>query len=313
MRRSVRYNHEQFMSLQTILQFAVPMTTFFLMIIVGMDVTSDDFRKVLKSPKTFLVGTLGQCSLPLCAWLVLIVFNPIPAVTEGMVLVASAPAGGISTYYSYLAGVNVALSIVLTSVSCILAAVTMPLLLRLFHFLSPESGTFLVPIPTLFGQLIRLLVIPVLIGFIVRAYKPDFVVRFGKILRRIGFVALGFLIVLIFNQTWDLFLSSWLEIVRAAALFIFISMLVGYAFGMLFRFERRDSFTLLIEYGTRNTAICTTTAVIILHRTEFATFAAIYFLVEAILIVPLILLFKHFRIFFMTWRSSRPGDSGLTN
>jgi bile acid:Na+ symporter, BASS family len=125
------------MSVQTILEFAVPWTTFFLMIIVGMDVTADDFRKVRNSPKAFCVGILGQYTLPLCGWFVLVLIKPIPAVADGMMLMASAPPGGISTYYSYLARVNVALSIVLTTTSCICAALTMPALLHIFHSLSP--------------------------------------------------------------------------------------------------------------------------------------------------------------------------------
>jgi len=280
------------MSIQTILEFAIPWITFFLMIIVGMDVTGNDFRMVRKSPKGFFIGTLGQYTLPLSAWLVLIFLKPIPAVTEGLILVASAPSGGISTYYTHLARANVALSIVLTTISCLCAAVTMPLLLRFFHFLSPESSTYPVPIAVLFGQLIRLILLPILIGFLIRSHRPDFVKRFGKTLKSIGFVALGFLIALIFYQTWDLFVSRWEEIVRTAAFFVLISMLVGYTFGVLFRLNKQDSFTLLIEYGTRNTAICTAIAVVLLHRTEFATFAAIYFLVEAALVLPIIVLFR---------------------
>jgi bile acid:Na+ symporter, BASS family len=163
-----------------------------------------------------------------------------------------------------------------------------------FSLSMTQGGVASIPIRILFVQLIRLLVIPVFIGFIVRSYKPDFVRDYGKILRRIGFVALGFLIGIIFYQTWDLFVASWLEIVKAGAFFVLLSMMVGYGFGILFRLNQSDAFTLSIEYGTRNTAICTATAVIILHRTEFATFAAIYFLVEAVLIIPLILIFQRF-------------------
>ncbi len=275
----------RFMSFQSVLDIAIPAITFFLMTIVGMDLTANDFRKVRRSPRSFFVGTLGQYLLPLCALLVLVMLKPIPSIAAGMVLVASAPGGGISNYYSYMAGANVALSVVLTTVSCLCAALTMPLLLSLFQFLLPQSVAYHVPLRILVGQLVLMLVLPVVIGMIVHHYRPAFVARYGKILRRIGFVALGGLIVFIIYQTRALFLASWQGIVEAAAVFILLSMVLGYTAGLLFRLGRRDSFTISIEYGVRNVAITTATAVVILQRTDFASFAALYFLVEAALIL----------------------------
>jgi BASS family bile acid:Na+ symporter len=280
------------MSLQSLLGVAIPIITFFLMTLVGMDLTTHDFNKVRNNPKSFWVGLFGQYLLPVCAWMVLLLLKPVPAVASAMVLIASAPAGGISNYYSYLARVNVALSVVLTTFSCLCAAVSMPLLLQLFQFLLPQTTSYYVPLKILFKQLIGLLVLPVLIGFAVRYFYPMFLPKYGKILKQIGFLLLGILIGLIFYQTWGLFLASWQNILVTSAVFILFSMALGYSVGLLFRLDKKDSFTLLIEYGTRNTAITTAVAVIVLHRTEYATFAAIYFLTEAIIILPAIGAFK---------------------
>ena len=71
-------------------------------------------------------------------------------------------------------------------------------------------------------------------------------------------------------------------------------MLFGYLTGLLFRLNRKDCFTILIEFGVRNVAIATTAAVIILRKTEFATFAATYFLVEAALILSAIVISRRY-------------------
>ncbi|HSE41623.1 MAG TPA: bile acid:sodium symporter [Acidobacteriota bacterium] len=280
------------MSLQSILGIAIPIITFFLMTIVGMDLTSDDFKKIRNTPKAFWVGTFGQYLLPFCAWMVLLLLRPVPEVASGMILIASAPAGGISNYYSYLARVNVALSVVLTTVSCICAAITMPLLLQLFQFLLPQSTSYYVPLKILFKHLMSLLVIPIMIGFAVRLFFPTFLPKYGKILKYAGFIALGILIGFIFYQTWAAFVLTWRNILITATVFIVFSMLLGYILGLMFRLDKKNSFTLLIEYGTRNVAITTATAVIVLQRTEYATFAAIYFLAEALIILPTIAIFK---------------------
>jgi BASS family bile acid:Na+ symporter len=280
------------MSLQSILGVAIPIITFFLMTIVGMDLTAEDFKKVRNTPKPFWVGTLGQYLLPFCAWMVLLLLKPAPEVASGMILIASAPGGGISNYYSYLARVNVALSVVLTTVSCIFAAITMPVLLQLFQFLLPQATSYYVPLQILFKHLMSLLVIPVIIGFAVRFFFPTFLPKYGKILKYAGFIALGILIGFIFYQTWAAFLLTWQNILITATVFILFSMILGYILGLFFGLDKKNSFTLLIEFGTRNVAITTATAVIVLQRTEYATFAAIYFLTEALIILPTIAIFK---------------------
>jgi len=127
--------------------------------------------------------------------------------------------------------------------------------------------------------------LPVLIGIALRKYYPQLVERYDKTLRSGGILLLMALIAFVLFQTWDLFLTSWFSIAQAAAVFVLLSMLLGWIVGFLFRWDRKDSFTLSIEYGVRNVAIASTAAVVLLKRTEFATFAATYFLVEAFLIL----------------------------
>lgn len=247
---------------------------------------------VRSSPRAFYVGVFGQYLLPFCALLVFKALNPAPAIAAGMILIASAPGGGIANYYSYLAGVNVALSVVITATSCFTAAVTMPLLLRAFEFVLEQHIDFHVPLGMLLGQLVLLMALPVSIGCLLRQYRPDFVAKYKQVLRRLGLLGLTVLIAFILIQTRQLFLDSWWGIARTATVFILLSMALGYGTGALFRLNNKDSFTLLIQCGVRNIAITTAAAVVILRRTEFATFAAIYFLIEAILILSAITLFR---------------------
>jgi predicted Na+-dependent transporter len=69
-------------------------------------------------------------------------------------------------------------------------------------------------------------------------------------------------------------------------------MILGWTIGRLFQIGTVDSFTLAIEYGTRNVGITTAMAVVVLQRTDFATFAAFYFLLEAVIILPLIAIYR---------------------
>ena len=284
-------------ALQSVLNIAIPAIVFFLMLAVGMDLTAEDFRKVRRTPRSFFVGTFCQYLLPLVALLTLKIISPSQEIAAGMILLAAAPGGGISNYYTYLARANVALSVVLTAVSCVAAAITMPVLLRLFEFVLEKRVDFHVPWKILFGQLVLLLVLPVLIGAYIRHVHSSFVAKYDAIFRRVGLFSIAALIAFILQQTSDLFMSQWQEICIVAAVFVGFSMGLGYLSGLVFRLTKKDCFTILIEFGVRNVAIATTAAVVILRKTEFATFAATYFLVEAILILSAIFIGQK----YFTW------------
>jgi len=276
--------------LQQVLDVAIPAITFLLMIAVGIDLTVEDFRKVQAAPRALLIGTLGQYILPVVALVMLSVLKLRPEIVGGVILLASAPGGGISNYYTYLARWNVALSVTLTAISCFLAPLSMPLLLKAFEFVLGKRIDFQVPLRALVGQLLLILLVPVAVGIVLRYSFPEQVSRHEKKLRRFSLLALAFLIGFIIYQTRQLLLTAWTSISGAAACFVFLSMATGYVVGFFFRLNRTDCQTLIIEFGVRNVAIATTAAVVILKRTEFAAFAAIYFLTEAALILIGILL-----------------------
>ena len=69
-------------------------------------------------------------------------------------------------------------------------------------------------------------------------------------------------------------------------------MAAGWAVGAMVTTDPRDRFTLAAEFGTRNVAVATATAVTLLGRVEFALFATTYFLTEVPLMLGAILIFR---------------------
>ena len=113
----------------------------------GMSLTPDDFREILQSKKSasvIPVGVLCQYGImPLSALLVskAIILNTsstgviggeaASALFLGLTLVGCSPGGTASNLVSLIAGADVALSVLLTSCSTILAALLTPLLVKL--------------------------------------------------------------------------------------------------------------------------------------------------------------------------------------
>ncbi|MEA3276078.1 MAG: bile acid:sodium symporter [Pseudomonadota bacterium] len=274
--------------LSLISDVAVPAVVWLLMLVVGLDLTVADFRRVLVYPKAVAVATFGQLLLlPLTAALLIWTLDPEPYVVAGMVLLAACPGGAISNFYAYLARANVALSVTLTATSSLVALGTMPALTSAGLALFLDHGEAVdVPITRLVVQLAIMLVTPVAVGMALRRWCPSTVERYAQGLRRLSLVALAALVgVILLDQRRNL-AGEIGPVVLAAVLYSLIAMAAGWGVGRLAGFSREDCFTLLLEFAARNLAVTAVIGIIVLGRVEFVLFATLFFLTQ----LPIVLL-----------------------
>jgi BASS family bile acid:Na+ symporter len=278
---------------KTLVQFTIPALTFLLLAAVGLDLTAEDFARVRRQRAVVLSGLFAPLVVlpPLAVWLTS-VFPVSPEVTAGVLLVAACPIGGISNTYSYLARASTALSVTLTSLSCLFAGVTIPLVGKALELASGHSLELVAPIPLLLAQLLLMLCVPVACGMWIRSRSPDLAERRRPLLQRLAFGGLALVLLLVIVDDPDAFAGGLSTTVPLAAVFVAMSMGAGWATAALLTRDRRDRFTIAAEFGTRNVAIATTIAVTILGRVEFARFATTYFLTELPLMLLAIALFR---------------------
>jgi bile acid:Na+ symporter, BASS family len=145
--------------MKLLVDIAIPLVVFMMMVVVGMELTLEDFRRVCTFPKPVFIGTAGQLIvLPVIAGGHARTLDSPPHIVAGMVLVAACPGGAISNYCVYLARTDVALSVTLTGVSTVLAFVTLPLLTALgFGFLLGQQASIPVPVGEMMTQLFLVL------------------------------------------------------------------------------------------------------------------------------------------------------------
>jgi BASS family bile acid:Na+ symporter len=247
-----------------------------MMIVVGIDLTFHDFRRVMKRTGLIVTATLGQSLIVVLAIAIAKGLSLDTQTAAALLLIAVCPTGGISNFFVYLARANTALSVTLTVFSCTAAVVTMPLLMWLSETYVSGFEGFAVPYRALAVNLLLLLGLPTALGMVTRRFKPTLADRLERPLRRLSLcgiiVALG-LMVYTARKSVSIPLT---EMSIAIALFVTLSMFLGYGLGWLARANRQDRFTLLIEYGVRNLGIALAVAVTILDWVEFAAFGAIY-------------------------------------
>lgn len=96
---------------------------------MGLTLTLPDFKLVVTRPLPVLLGVAAQYGvMPLLGWAVAAVLGLSPELTAGVILVGCVPGGTASNVVAYLARVDTALSVTMTSVSTLLAPVMTPLL-----------------------------------------------------------------------------------------------------------------------------------------------------------------------------------------
>lgn len=273
--------------MERLVDIAIPVVVFLMMVVVGLELTLEDFRRIRAFPKPVLVGTAGQLLLlPVIAVALAWSLDPPPHIVAGMVLVASCPGGAISNYYVYLARANVALSVTLTAVSTALAFVTLPILTAIgFALLLGQQEGIAIPVGDIMAQLFVILLLPTAAGMWLRHYWTAWVRRHGGLLRLISMGALVALVGFIIQDQSENLSAQIGELLLAAVLFTLLAMTAGVTAGWGLDLAPRDRFSFMVEYGARNLAIATVVGASLLGHTEFVVFAAAFFLIQ----VPLML------------------------
>ena len=107
-----------------------PLALAIIMFGLGLGLTLNDFLRVIKIPRDFIVGFICQVILlPIIAFL-LIKIIPMPLeIALGVMIIAAAPGGVTSNVLTKFANGDVALSVSLTAIVSILSILTVPLII----------------------------------------------------------------------------------------------------------------------------------------------------------------------------------------
>ena len=117
-----------------LVEVGLPLALAFIMFSLGLGLTVDDFFRVARQPRDFLVGIVSQVLLlPIVGFALASTWPLTPELALGVMLVAAAPGGVTSNALTAFAGGDVALSISLTAVASVVSAATVPLIVALSH------------------------------------------------------------------------------------------------------------------------------------------------------------------------------------
>ena len=232
----------------------------FIMFGVAINLRVSDFLLVLKHPKAAFTGILSQfLLLPALTYLLIIILQPRPSFALGMMLVAACPGGNISNFMSAMAKGNAALSVSLTAVSSSLSILMTPLNLGIWASLYQPTWLILQEVSLDFLQLFKtitlLLVIPIILGVLLRKYKPEIADKLHPIMHYSSISIFALIVFLAFQANFELFL----QYIHLVALLVLIhnalAFLAGYQIASLLKLSSSDRRSITIETGIQNSGL----------------------------------------------------------
>ncbi len=220
----------------------------FAMLGMGFTLSIEDFRGLLKMPGSVTLGFLSQYTLmPLIGWFAARVLDLEPGFAVGIILVASCPGGMASNMITFLAGANVALSVVLTMLSTLLAFIFTPM------WTSMLAGHY-VPVDAwgLCQSTLQAVVAPVVIGVLCNWRFPRAVARIAAFGPAAAVVALSMITGGIVAAAAPLIVANFGKLVIAALVLHVLGFGLGYLVAKVLRYPEIVARTVSIEVGMQN-------------------------------------------------------------
>lgn len=260
-----------------IISTILPLSLGFIMFGFGLSLTPQDFSRVLKYPKSVVIGLLCQMLLlPVLAFAICKFFQLSPEISVGVMLLAASPGGIAANLFSHLSHGDVALNLTLTAINSVLSAISLPLIanVALAYFISGDKSIGLQFKKTI--EVFMIVLLPVTIGMGVKKLRPEFSKKMDKPVRIFSVLFLLILIIGAVAKEKEQLLASFAQIGGAMLAFNLLSMLIGYSLSMLLKLRHQEATAITMEVGIHNSALSLYVALVLLGSTQMAIPSAIY-------------------------------------
>jgi len=260
------------------LQPFLMITVALIMLSLGLGLTRDDFRRVLKQPRAAVVGLVGQLVfLPAAGYLVAVLFGLQPEMAVGMMVLAACPGGAHSNLFANLARADTALSVSLTAVSSLASIITIPLWIGLATSVFAQGGEVpaLPVLPTML-RVFLVIAVPTVLGVWVRERGPGAAATMERWTKMAAVLLLLVIVVGSVARQSDNVLAFAALVGVPVAVLNLGTMAAGYVASRLTRLERPQAITIVLEIGVQNSAMAVGIAMGLMGSVTVAVPAIVY-------------------------------------
>lgn len=220
---------------------------------MGATLTGQDFRDVVREPKSVTIGLVVQIVLvPLVAFFFLRALGVSGGVAIGIALIASIPGGTTSNIFTFFARGNSALSISITGLTTLACLITTPVILTAL-IKDSLPADFSMPTGQIVTEIAFTLLLPLALGMLYLYLYPRPAVAVSKWCIRASL--LGIVLIVIGSITAGRLNLAAFGVDNVLLVVFFTLMLIatGWLAPRLFRVSRADSTAIEFEVIVRNT------------------------------------------------------------
>ena len=231
-----------------------PIALALIMLALGLGLTVNDFKRVVKQPKDFFVGLVCQLILlPVIAFVLIKVFNTPIELALGVMIIAAAPGGVTSNVLTKFANGDVALSVSLTAIISLLSILTVPFIVfKSADLLNVSYVSNNISMAGISLKMFLVVTLPVIIGMLIRKFATNFIINKTAFIQKISIVLFIIVFAAIWIEEWE---NIFVYLSKAGLITLtlnLIMMIVGFYVAKIFASGIEQRKCISLECGLQN-------------------------------------------------------------
>ncbi len=267
-----------------------PIALALIMLALGLGLTGQDFLRVVKQPKDFIVGLICQLILlPIIAFILIKIFDIPLELALGVMIIAAAPGGVTSNVLTKFANGDVALSVSLTAIISLISIISVPLIVfksaDLLQITNISEDISMIGISM---KMFLVVTLPVLLGMLIRKFATNFIISKTQLIQRASVILFAIVFAAIWIEEWENIMSYISQAGTITLILNIVMMLIGYYVAKFLASGTAQRKCISLECGLQNGTLAVFVASQLFNDITFliptAAYALIMFLTSLIFV-----------------------------
>ena len=207
-----------------------PIALALIMLALGLGLTGQDFLRVIKQPKDFILGLICQLILlPIIAFILIKIFHTPLELALGVMIIAAAPGGVTSNVLTKFANGDVALSVSLTAIISLISIISVPFIVfksaDLLQITNISEDISMIGISM---KMFLVVTLPVLLGMLIRKFATNFITSKTQLIQKISVILFAIVFAAIWIEEWENIMSYITQAGTITLVLNIVMMVIGY-------------------------------------------------------------------------------------
>ena len=207
-----------------------PIALALIMLALGLGLTGQDFLRVIKQPRDFILGLICQLILlPIIAFILIKIFHTPLELALGVMIIAAAPGGVTSNVLTKFANGDVALSVSLTAIISLISIISVPFIVfksaDLLQITNISEDISMIGISM---KMFLVVTLPVLLGMLIRKFATNFITSKTQLIQKISVILFAIVFAAIWIEEWENIMSYITQAGTITLVLNIVMMVIGY-------------------------------------------------------------------------------------